>query len=217
MSLAGEPPLDITREAQQLAAQLDVLKEQVVPDPQRAEFLKDRLKQLKDDATGTSPVKTLEALDRLRDIAEKAAKEAAESALKKTEKLGEAEGLAEGIRKNEGALDPKVEKEALETLAAMVQAAAAESDVLEKRLDPELLKELEKAKLSPEQLKKLAAALKTGKRDLGKMLEKLHAARLIDAELLKKCEMAGDCDCAGMLKEQGGKMAVKDIVAQCLG
>ncbi len=194
VSLAAEAPLDISQEARQLAAQLDVLKEEAALEPQKAEEYQRELKRLKDDAKGTSPAKTLEALDRLRDLAEKAAKEAAESAIKKTEKLAGAEGLAEGIRKNEGALDPKVEKEALGTLAALVQAAMAETGVLDKRFDPELSKELEKAKLNPEDLKKLAAALKAGKRDLSKMLDKLHAARLIDADLLKKLADAGKFD-----------------------
>jgi hypothetical protein len=215
VTLAGEPPLDITQEAQFLAAQLDVLKQEAVIDPQRAEFLKDRLQQLKDDSSGKNPVKTLEALDHLRDLANKAAKEAAESAINKTEKLGKAEGLAEGIQKNEGELDPKVENEALKTLASMVKQAASETNLMEK-IDPELLKQLQAGKLSEEQLKKLAAALKGSKRDLSKMLEKLVAAKLIDAELLKKCEGAGMCDVAAKLKELGGKMKVADIVNQCL-
>ncbi len=215
VSFAGEPPLDITQEAQLLAAQLDVLKQEAVLDPQRAEFLKERLQHLKDDASGKNPVKTLEALDHLRDIANKAAKEAAEAAINKTEKLGKAEGLTDGIQKNEGELDPKVEQEALKTLAFLVQQAASETNLMEK-IDPELLKQLQAGKFSEEQLKKLAAALRGSKRDLSKMLEKLHAAKLIDADLLKKCEGAGMCDVAAKLKDLGGKMKVADIVNQCL-
>ena len=192
VALAGEPPLDITQEAQLLAAQLDVLKQEAVLDPQRADTLKERLQQLKDDASGKNPVKTLEALDHLRDIANKAAKEAAESAINKTEKLGKAEGLADGIQKNEGELDPRVEQEALKTLASLVKEAAAETNLMEK-LDPELLKQLQAGKFGEEQLKQLAAALKGSKRDLSKMLEKLNAAKLIDAELLKKLAECKDC------------------------
>lgn len=216
VTLAAARHLDITQDVEQLAAQLEVLKEEAVLEPKRADVLKDRLQKLQDDASGLSPVKTLEALDHLRDIANQAAREAAESAKKKTEKLGQAEGLADGIRKNDGELNPKVEKEAFATLAGLVQQAAAETGLLDK-LDAELLKALQNSKLDAEQLKKLASALKGGRLDLSKMLEKLHAAKLIDAELLKKCEEAGKCDVAGMLKEQGGKMRVADIVAQCLG
>jgi hypothetical protein len=217
VSLGNELPLDITQEAQQLAAQLDVLKQESVLDPQRADVLKERLQQLKDEASAASPVKTLEALDHLRDIANKAAKQAAEAALGKTEKLSQAEGLADGIRKNEGALDPKVEQEALATLAELVQQAAAETDALDKQLDPELLKQLQAGQWNAEQLKQLTGLLKGSKLDLSKMLDKLHAAKLIDAELLKKCTDAGKCDCADALLELGGKMKIGDILAQCLG
>jgi hypothetical protein len=201
VSLAGEPPLDITQEALQLAAQLEVLKEEQVVDPQRVDAWKERLKQLKDDASGTSPVKTLEALDHLRNLAQQAAKEAAESAVSKTEKLGAAEGLAEGIRKNEGALDPTIEKEAVETLADLVKKAAAETNLLDKHLDPELLKQLQGLKLSADDLKKLADALKGSKLDLSEMLDKLHGAKLIDADALKKLLEAGKCDTAELLKK----------------
>lgn len=201
VTLAGEPPLDITQEALQLAAQLEVLKEEAVVDPQRVEAWKERLKQLKDDASGTSPVKTLEALDHLRNLAQQAAKEAAEAAVSKTEKLGAAEGLAEGIRKNEGALDPAIEKEAVEALNELVQKAAAETGLLDKHLDPELLKQLQGLKLSAEDLKKLADALKGSKLDLSKMLDKLHGAKLIDADTLKKLLEAGKCDTCDALKK----------------
>ncbi len=205
VTLAGAAPLDITQETQQLAAQLDVLKQEAVLDPQRADFLKDRLKQLKEDASGTSPVKTLEALDHLRDIATKAAKQAAEAAVAKTEKLGQAEGLAEGIRKNDGELEPKLQKQAMAALAALVQQAAGETDLVNQHLDPELLKRLQGARLTAEQLQKLAEALKASKLDLTKMVEKLRAAKLIDIELLFKCNAAGACDCDGMLAKATGK------------
>src|SRR5262245_4190638 len=172
VSFAHEPPLDISQEAQQLAAQLDVLKQESVLDPQRADLLKERLQQLKDEASGASPVKTLEALDHVRDIVNKAAKQAAESAISKTEKLSQAEGLADGVRKTGGQLDPKVEKEAMATLAELVQQAAAESDEVNENRDPEMVKQLQAGKLNPDQLKKLAQALKSGKFDLSKMLDK---------------------------------------------
>jgi len=208
--------LEIGPETEKLAAQIDVLKEEAVLDAERAEFLKEKLSQLKDEASGKNPVKTLEALDHVRNMVTQAAKDAAESAVSKTEKLGKAEGLSDGLRQTAGALDAKVQKEALEELASLVQKAAAETNLLDK-LDPELLKELQAAKLTPEQMKKLAEALKGCQNDLAKMLGKLHAAKLIDAELLKMCEAAGMCECAGMLKEFGGKTKIGDILAKCQG
>ena len=57
-------------------------------------------------------------------------------------------------------------------------------------------------------MKKLAEACKGCKGDLSKMLGKLSAAKLIDAEFLKKCA-AGMCDLAGMLKECDGTMSIR--------
>jgi hypothetical protein len=213
VSWTPEPPLAIGNEVERLAAQIDVLKQEAILDQTRAEFLKEKLKQLQDEASGKNPVKTLEALDHLRETLSQAAKDAAEAAIKKTEKLGQAEGLTEAVRQNEGALDAKVEKEALEELAALVHKASRETNLLDKHLDPELLKQLQEAKLTPEQMKKLAEALRGSRKDLAKMLGKLHGVKLIDADLLKKCEKAGDCNCAGLLKDQGGKMSVKEILA----
>jgi hypothetical protein len=210
-------PLEIGAETEKLAAQIDVLKEEAVLDPQRADFLKEKLKQLKDESSGKNPVKTLEALDHVRNQVTQAAKEAAESAVTKTEKLGKAEGLNEGLRQNEGALDAKVQKEAMDELAALVQKAASETNLLDS-LDAELLKHLQSAQLTPDQMKKLAEALKGCKLDLAKMLDKLHKAKLIDAELLKKCELAGKCEGLGeLLKECGGKMCIADMLAKCQG
>jgi hypothetical protein len=214
-SWVPEPQFEIGTETEKLAAQIDVLKEEAVLDPQKAEVYKDKLKQLKDEASGKHPVKTLEALDHLRNLVTQAAREAADAAVRKTEKLGTAEGLSEGLRQNEGLLDPKVQKEAMDELAALVQKAAAETDLLDKHLDPELLKALQSAKLTPEELKKLSEALKGCKADLAKMLGKLHAAKLIDAELLGKCLRAGMCDCTAMLRECGGSMSIAEILARC--
>jgi len=213
----AEPPLEIGTEVDKLAGQIDVLKQESVLEQTRAEFLKEKLKQVKNEASGKDPVKTLEALDHVREMINQAAKEAAEAALQKTEKLGKAEGLAEGVRQNEGELDPKVRKEAMDELAGLVQKAALETNLLGKHLDPELLKQLQASKLSPEQMKKLAEALRGAKTDLAKMLHKLHAAKLIDLEFVKLCEKAGECNCTGMLKEQGGKMTVAAILGKCQG
>ena len=58
-----------------------------------------------------------------------------------------------------------------------MQKAAAETSLLDRldKLDPELLKQLEGRKLTPEQMKKLAEACKGCKGDLSKMLGKLSA------------------------------------------
>src|SRR5262249_37006406 len=69
-----------------------------------------------------------------------------------------------------------------------------------------------------EQLERIAKALREGKGGLAKTLRKLHDAKLIDAELLSKCENAGKCDgklLAALCKECGDKMSVAELLALC--
>jgi hypothetical protein len=212
--------LEIGKEADKLAAQIDILKKEAVLEPARAESLQEKLAQLKKEATGEDPVKTLEALDHLRDLVSKAAKESAEHAVSKTEDLAKAEALAEGLRLSDKELDARVKTEAMAELAALMKKAAEETGLVDKHLDPALLKAGLTGKLSPEDLKKLTAALKGSKQDLKKLLDKLAEAKLIDPDMLKKCEAAGKCDCEGLaelLKKHGGKCAICDLLKECQG
>jgi hypothetical protein len=199
-----------------LAEQIEVLKEEAILEPERAESLKQKLNQLQEEASGTDPVKTLEALDHLHDVTQKAAKEAAESAIQDTEELTKAETLAEALREAGSELDPKVQAEAMADLASLMQKAAAEADIAAS-LDPETLEACKAGSLSPEQLKQLAAALRGGKKGLANKLAKLHKVGLIDLETLKLCEECGECNSATLaefLKECKGQ-CVSDLLAQC--
>jgi hypothetical protein len=188
--LDAATPLEIGRDVDKLAGQIDVLKEERIVDAERANALKQKLEQLRDKASGKDPVKTLEALDHLTDLTNKTARSAAESSLSKTEQMGKTEALAEAIQKAGNGLDPKVQREAVKDLAAMMQQAAAESELVQKGLtealndlaaavekaakdaeamtkdlDPEALKSLQEKGLAPEQLAKLAKDLRDGKLD----------------------------------------------------
>jgi hypothetical protein len=156
----------------------------------------------------------------VQDLVTKAAQEAAEAALAKTEKLAKAETLAEGLKHAGKDLAAKVQAEAMTELADLVKKAAAETSLLDKHLDAKTFEAAKAGKLSPADLKKLAEALKGSKKDLADLMEKLKDARLIDPEMLKKCECAGKCDGKGLgelLKKLGGKMAVSDLVKECMG
>jgi hypothetical protein len=206
------------KEIEKLAAQIDVLKEEAVLEPARAESLKQKLNQLKDEASGENPVKTLEAFDHLQNLANQAAKESAEEAVRKTEQLAKTEALAEALRQGAGAGDDKFKAEAMAELAAMVQKAMKENALADKGLDAEALAACKGGDLSPEQLARIAKALKEGKGDLAKMLRKLREAELIDADMLSKCENAGKCDgklLAALCKECAGKMSIAELLALC--
>jgi hypothetical protein len=203
----GGGALDIRRDVERLAEQIKALKEEEVLSAERADALAARLEELRKEASGRDPVKTLEALDHLQDTLNKAAQKEAEAAARHVEDLGKAETLAEALEKNAGRLDEAQLAQALSALASLARKAAEENDLLAGEIDPALLDELAKGKkLSPEQAKKLAEAFKKGKSEALKKAAKLVKARLIDPEALEKCEGASKADLAALadyLKENG--------------
>jgi hypothetical protein len=215
--LAG-PRLDVNREVDKLTQQVDVLKEEKVIGQERADALSAKLEQLRRDASGKDPAKTLEALDHVQEVASKAAQDAAESAARKAEQLARAETMAEALDKMGGKMDPQQLTEAMNELAALAKKAATEKELLEMGLDEETMEALKKGdKLTKEQLKKLADALKSGKMALSKKVGKLVKARLLDASALEKCDKAGKCNCEGLaayLKENGCKSDLADALAK---
>jgi hypothetical protein len=203
--------LEIGREADKLVEKVALLKEEKIFEPERADQLKEKLGQLKRDASGANPVKTLDALDHVEKQVTQAAREAAEKAAQKTEELAQAAALAEALQKSGDALDARVKADALAELGELAKKAAGEKGSAGKHLDSEMLKALKEGKLRPEQLEALAAAFKAGQGDLSKLVEKLAKARLIDPELMRKCEGACKaCDAAALaefLKECKGSVA----------
>ncbi len=193
--LTSDTALEIGAEVQQLAQQIEVLKEEKIIDAARADDLKDKLDKLRDQARGKDPAKTLEALDHLQNLAPKMARESAEDALRKTEEMTREETLAEALRKARKDKDiaPKAHAEAMAMLSRMAKQSAAESKDLEEHLDPELTKALESGQLSKEDLARLAKALRGAKGAFKGRLAKLHKVKLIDAKELKECEKCSEC------------------------
>jgi hypothetical protein len=190
----ADPGLEIGNDVHKLTGAIEMLKEEKIMEQARVDFLKDKLKQIQDDASGRNPKKTFDALDNIRDSLSRAAQQAAEGAIQKAEKLGKSQGLAEALGANDGSLDPKLQKEAMTELAGLLEKALDENDFADLDLDPDLLKECLECKLSPDDLKKLGKAMKAARGGLSKKLDKLTKARLIDPSLLKECENAGECD-----------------------
>ena len=217
LAQAAGGALDIRRDAERMDEQLDALKEEKVMDKARADAMKAKLAQLRKDASGRDPVKTLEALDHLRDTLAKTAQQEAESAAKRMEMMAQAAALAQALEKGEGKLDDAQAAEAMAHLGGLMKKLAAEEALLQGHLDDDLREALEKGgKLSKEQLKKLAKAMDEGKGGLSKKLAKLMKAKLLDAAALQKAEKAGECDKAGLasyLKENG----LDDLADKLLG
>ena len=211
-----ENRLDVSREVERLDQQLEVLQQEKVLDPQRAIDLKEKLEQVRRDAKGRDPVKTLESLDHLQDLVAKAARQASESAGRKMEELGRAEAMAMALDRMGHKLDPTQLAEALNELATLAKRAATERELMESGLDAETIDALKKGKLTKDQMKKLAEALKNGKAMTKEQIARLVKAKVLDAAALEKCKEAGKCDCAGLaayLKENGSKTDLADAIA----
>jgi len=202
----GSSRLDVTREADRLEEQIEILKRQKVITAEKAEELKIELEKLKREASGKDPIKTIDALDHLQGELKKAAEEAAEKARKREDELSKAEALADALRNKGDKLTDEQMKEALRKLAELVRKAAEENDLVRNDLDPETRKALEENKLTPQMLKKLAEALKKGQDGEEMKIDKLVKAKLISPDQLKKDGKEEKLDNAALmayLKENG--------------
>jgi hypothetical protein len=219
VALDAGTPLDIGREVTRLHHQIDTLKEEQVLDSARADALKQKLDQVREEASGTDPVKTLEALDHLEDVTSKTAKSAAEAAASKTEQMSKAETLAEALRDAGDKADPRLKAEAMAELAALARQAAGDTELMQ-GLDAEALKALEKAgALDPQMMKKIADAMRGGKKKLAARLENLERAGLLDKEALKKLALCARCngkELAQLLCDSDCEaFSLADLLAQC--
>jgi hypothetical protein len=216
--LSSGSPLAIENEVTRLVEQIALLKAEAILDPERADTLKEKLAELSERSSGKDPAKTLEALDHLRDLAGKTAREAAEKRTRQSERLGEAEAMTELLRKGAGLLAPKLRKETLGELANLLDKSGLDVKQLAKHVDPQLMKAVADKMLDPEQLKKLAEALRDSKLDLSRQVEKMRKAGLIDADLLEKCRKAGAFDSDALqafVKVNKGKPSLADLKRWC--
>jgi hypothetical protein len=216
-------PLDVSREVENLSAQIEALKESQVIEEAKAEALEQKLDQLSQEASGEDPAKTWEALDHLNDAVEKAAKEAAETANARQERLARAEALAEGLTAGADQLDSKTMTEAMRTLGEMAREAVKENESLAGDLSPETLEAIKSGSLKAEHLKDLSKALSQSKSALNQKLSKLsQSSQLgqlgrINPNSLKGGAQANRRDNSGLarfLKENAEKMSVDEAALQ---
>jgi hypothetical protein len=223
-------PMDVSREVENLSAQIEALKEAQVIEEAKAEALEQKLDQLAQEASGEDPAKTWEALDHLNDAVEKAAKEAAEAAGARRERLARAEALAEGLMAGADQLDSKTMTEAMRTLGEMAREAVKENESLAGDLSPETLEAIKSGSLKAEHLKDLSKALSQNKSALNQKLSKLSKSGQfgqfgqfgrINPNALKGGAQANRRDNSGLarfLKENAEKMSVDEATLQwCAG
>jgi hypothetical protein len=219
-------PMDVSREVENLSAQIEALKEAQVIEEAKAEALEQMLDQLGQEASGEDPAKTWEALDHLNDAVEKAAKEAAETTNARQERLAKAEALAEGLTAGADQLDSKTMTEAMRTLGEMAREAVKENESLAGDLSPETLEAIKSGSLKAEQLKDLSKALSQSKSALNQKLSKLSQSgqsgqlERINPNSLKGGAQANRRDNSGLarfLKENAEKMSVDEATLQWYG
>src|SRR5215471_4109387 len=193
--LASDRPLDIARESEEIAAEIDVLKKEEIIDAAQAESLEAKLESIKEETKADDPAKTWEALDHFQKSLEKTAEEAAEKMARNNERMGAAQALSETL--SQGGMDSKLMTEAMKELQSQVEAASGSQDGAPS-LPDDVLKDLKSGSLSKEQLKQLANALKQQQGEMSKQLGKLRDSNLIDMKTLKQAEKAGKCDSSGL-------------------
>jgi hypothetical protein len=215
-AMNSERPLDVARQTEEIAEQIEALKQQEIIEPDRAESLEAKLDELRADASGEDPAKTWEALDHLQDAIAKTAQEATEKIAESSTQLGQADALSKALMEDAGALDSKLLTESMKELSGLTKAAAEDNRLFDGELSQETLDALKAGTLSKEQLKQLSSAIAKAKGELAKRLAELREAGLIDLKTLKECENAGQCDSAGLadfLSKHGADMSVADMLA----
>lgn len=218
--LSADSRLDLGRETERLGQQVKVLQEEKIIDSERAENLKQKLEQIRDQAAGKDPVKSLEALDHLNDVLRKASRKAAESAAQEATALGNLETAAEAMQQAGAGLSPSDSAKLMKELSEMGKKAADESEKLEKELDSDVAEELASGKLSTSKAGRLGAAARAAKSKVQRLAKNLHNAKLIDSDQLKDCEGKSKCDgkeLADFLKKNGCKGGLCDSMGNLAG
>ena len=208
-------PMDVSREVENVAAQIEALKEAQIIEEAKAESLEQKLDQLSQEASGEDPARTWEALDHLNDAVEKAAKEAAETGAARQDRLTRAEALSEGLATGADQLDPKTMTEAMRTLNAMMKDAMEENEALASDLSPETQEAIKSGSLKPEHLKEISKALSQSKSSLNQKLSKLNKSGMINPGALKGAAQSGQRDNSGLakfLKENAEKISVDEAM-----
>lgn len=189
---AGQRPLEIGKLVEELEAEVEVLKEERILEPERADELQKQLDRIRKNALAMDPNKTWEALDHIKEANTDVAKQAAEEAVKKTANLTEAETLASALQSAlELGLGKDTATAAAKDLASMLTAAKLEEGLLDASISPELLVQFEA--LNREDLERLLSAIQFNKADLSRTLTNLANLKLIDPKMLGQCQNVGTC------------------------
>ncbi|HJW95022.1 MAG TPA: hypothetical protein VJ901_15510 [Thermoanaerobaculia bacterium] len=171
--------LQLGADAKRLEEKIELLQEEKIIPPERADALQQTVEELKTNAAGDDPAKAWETLDAVDDAVTKAAGTAAEDAIRKGETLSQLEAMA-----SVAAADPAA-------LADLLRAAESAAPHLG-TTDPG----------------KIGAAARQSKAGLRNRLAKLAAKGMIDPKSLRKFDNPESSELARYLREhRSGSMA----------
>ncbi|MEJ0091573.1 MAG: hypothetical protein WDM80_17730 [Limisphaerales bacterium] len=220
-NFASHQQLEIGQIVDQLQAEVQTLTQEKILEVKKADELEQQLAAMKKDSSGLDPNKTWEALDHIKEANGNIAKQAAEEALNKTAELTQAQTLAAAMQEAaESGMSQDTAMQAAQTLAGMIKSAKLEEGLLNGKIPPELLSDLNG--LNKEQMDKLMSALQFNKDSLGKTLGKLAALKMIDPSMLGKCNSAGQGKNPSALADflsscTNGTESSESIIAYCRG
>ena len=200
--------LDVNRETEKLMDQVELLKEEKILDPRKADELAQHLERIREEAEGKDPAKAWEALDHLAQDSRNKAEDAAEERAGLGQKMAAAETLAEALAEAGEQMAPEALAEAMSALAELVSEAAEGSERLAEGLPESLLDAAKQGALTPEEMKELAERLKGLREELREGLANLCEAGLICpetmSELLSRCEGGDPAALAEFLAAEAG-------------
>ncbi len=181
---SSQHTLQIGADVKRVEDKIELLQEEKIIPPERAEALQQTVEELKTNAEGEDPSKAWETLDAVDDAVTKAAGNAAEDAIRKGETLSQLEAMT-----------------AANELANEAARMAAENASLLPGLQP-----------GTKDIGKIGAAARQSKAALRNQLSKLAAKGMIDPKSLRKFDNPNNSDLARYLREhrsgsQPGPMA----------
>ena len=212
---ATRTALDVHRDVDRLESRIELLRQEEVLQPERAEQMTKTLEQLRKDATGDDPAKAWETLDAIDEASARAAREAADAAVREAEELTKLEAMASGLES--GALSPSQTAAAMADLASEVQRAEQSSKELAKNLSQALRDAAAKSALTTAQLRQLAGTAGQCKLSARGKMAKLSSGSLIDPKAMKAFDRAAALDRSALgrfLKENPGNEHYGDTVGQ---
>jgi hypothetical protein len=191
-TMAARRPLEIGKLTGELRAEIELLKQEKILEPDKANDLEKQLERLKEQSSASDPNKTWEALDHIKESSGDLARQAAEEALTKTTSLTEAETLASALQiASDSGMAKDTATRAAQDLASMLKAAKLEDGLLKGQIPSDLLAQA--GDLSDKDLEKLLGAIQFNKNNLGRSLTNLAGLKMIDAKKLSECKNAGQC------------------------